>query len=99
MAVYIDGKGIDFGDRPQQRHLFTDGDPQELHELAQEIGLRRSWYQNKGRAERHPHYDVMGARLYMDALKAGAIEVDFRETAKLFGMTKGGEQDVGDGEQ
>lgn len=85
MAVYIDGKGCPNGalNNGPKWHMFTDGDARELHDLAQGIGLRRQWYQDMGRAAMHPHYDVIGQRLYMEAVKAGAIEVAPQEGALI----------------
>lgn len=42
-------------------HLTSDLGDGELHEFAVSVGLKRSWYQDKGKAKAHPHYDVMGA--------------------------------------
>lgn len=42
-------------------HLTSDTSADELHEFAVGIGMKRSWYQDKGKAAEHPHYDVMGA--------------------------------------
>ena len=38
-------------------HLFTEpgGNLDELHQVAESIGLRRSWFQG---SHRYPHYDV-----------------------------------------
>lgn len=63
----------------EQGHLATDGNLEELHALAQRIGLLREWYQDKGKAARHPHYDVMGKRLRQEAINAGAVPVGSKE--------------------
>jgi len=47
-------------------HLVADSF-EELHEFAQSIGLRRSWFQQK----RYPHYDLLG-RKKKEAMDAGA---------------------------
>jgi hypothetical protein len=48
-------------------HLFGD-DPAELHALASRIGLKRSWYQDKGNL---PHYDLTRSKRAA-AIGAGA---------------------------
>jgi hypothetical protein len=56
-------------------HLFTDSeDLTELHDFAQSIGLRRSWFQDK---ESGAHYDVTD-RLRQRAINAGAQPVAWR---------------------
>ena len=46
--------------------IYTDGQhtvadtEEELHEFFMNImGFEIEWYQDKGRAEKHPHYDVL----------------------------------------
>jgi hypothetical protein len=51
-------------------HMMTDGDISELHEMAEKIGLHRSWFQNK---PRHPHYDLTPGKRKI-AIQNGAIE-------------------------
>ena len=36
-------------------HMWTDGDPEELHKMAAALGLQRSWYQDH---KTLPHYDI-----------------------------------------
>lgn len=51
-------------------HMFADTE-YELHRLAEDIGLKRSWFQNR---EDMPHYDLVpGVRA--KAIRYGAIEV------------------------
>lgn len=50
-------------------HLTADTE-EELHELAQRIGLKRAWFQNK----RVPHYDLTASKREA-ALAAGAVFV------------------------
>lgn len=54
-------------------HMFTDGDLSELHNLAQKIGLKREWFQDK----RLPHYDLTPSRRVL-ALRNGAVEATHR---------------------
>lgn len=70
MAIYVDpifnwpGKG-------EWCHMATDGDLSELHAMAQRIGLKRSWFQNK---PRYPHYDLRPSKRTL-AIRLGAVEV------------------------
>jgi hypothetical protein len=52
-------------------HMFTDQfDLTELHQMAQRIGLKRSWFQNP-RPGDHPHYDLAPSKRAL-ALANGA---------------------------
>lgn len=62
-------------------HLTVDGETprhiEALHDFAQRIGLKRSWFQKKST----PHYDLtIGKRA--EALAAGAVEVGAMEQAR-----------------
>lgn len=50
---------------------------EELHEMAERIGLRRSWFQNG----RIPHYDLTSARRG-HALELGAVFVPAKTQAR-----------------
>lgn len=52
---------------------------EELHVMAEKIGLRRKWFQNH---TVHPHYDLT-PRKRVAALDAGAIFLTAREQAKI----------------
>lgn len=54
-------------------HLFADT-LEELHAMADRIGMRRAWFQDHGRL---PHYDLVPPRRAA-AVAAGAIELDRR---------------------
>lgn len=90
MTVYVDNVRIKASVGPYKDrswcHLLTD-DPtmNELHALAQRIGLQRSWFQPPKplRADRpipwwRGHYDVTEAKR-KEAVLAGAIEIHFVE--------------------
>lgn len=64
MTVYLDTMG----------HLRADT-PDELHAFAQQIGLRREWYQDRPRLW---HYDITTASKQRRAIRAGAVLVDPR---------------------
>lgn len=74
MAVYVDTSRNKFG-RMIMCHMVADT-PQELHAMADAIGMRRAWFQNTG-PKRTPHYDVCLARR-AKAIGLGAIVVDRR---------------------
>lgn len=50
----------------------------ELHALADAIGLRRAWFQKRARV---PHYDLTPSKREL-ALRAGAIFVPGKEQAR-----------------
>lgn len=54
-------------------------DLDELHDFAQELGLWRSWFQNK---PYRPHYDVREEH-YHQAVRLGAQPVKRRELVEL----------------
>ena len=71
MSVYVDlanntWKGKMWG------HMIADT-LEELHELADKIGLKRKWLQDKGK--HMPHYDVTRSKREL-AIRAGAIEIN-----------------------
>jgi Protein of unknown function (DUF4031) len=72
MSVYVD--------QPVHRfrhmlmcHMLADT-PEELHEMADRIGMARKWYQRDAST---PHYDLSKEKRAA-AIAAGAIEVDRR---------------------
>ena len=80
MAVYVDmlwpvppGRRWKWN---QACHMFADT-PEDLHVMAEQIGLKRAWFQNQ--PGHFPHYDLTeGVRTA--AVRAGAVEVDRRTT-------------------
>lgn len=94
MTVYVDDAFIpatvpNGGRKVKSRwcHLIADTED-ELHEFAQRIGLRRSWFQvpkfagkpckPDSRAAQNWHYDVTESRRAA-AVRLGAVEVTQRE--------------------
>jgi hypothetical protein len=51
---------------------------EELHEMADKIGLKRSWFQGKAST---PHYDLIESKREL-ALKNGAVFKSAREQAQ-----------------
>ncbi len=44
-------------------HMVSTEGPEELHKFAARVCLDRAWYQESGRAARHPHYDLTTPRI------------------------------------
>jgi hypothetical protein len=59
-------------------HLWSDSDIEELHKLAEKIGLKRSYFQNK---PSFPHYDVIPSKRTL-ALKYGAQYMSLKDWIK-----------------
>lgn len=55
-------------------HMWADS-LEELHEMADKVGMKRAWFQNK---ESLPHYDLVPSRRAR-AIKHGAIEASLRD--------------------
>ena len=69
MTVYVDSFYTPFR-RMKMCHMLADTE-EELHEMAERIGMRRSWFQGD-------HYDVSKSKRAL-AVAAGAREVTSRE--------------------
>ncbi len=78
MAIYIDNFAEEFPtmckyQRMKMSHMMSDTSLEELHQFAESLGLKRSWFQRSGGA----HYDVaMGKRKL--ALEKGAVDLPIR---------------------
>lgn len=69
------------GREVQSCHMFSDQvDLSELHALAQSIGLKRAWFQDKKTA---PHYDLVPSKR-IAAVAAGVVAVSCREASGLW---------------
>lgn len=77
MTVYVDSARNIFG-RMKMSHMIAD-DLNELHAMADKIGLKRIHFQNN---PRHPHYDVSQVKRSL-AIKHGAVEIGSRDLIKL----------------
>ncbi len=76
MPVYLDPM-VDHGKRiglagPEWCHMIADT-LDELHAMAERIGLRRAWFQPSSSA---PHYDIGSGGLRALAVRLGAVECD-----------------------
>ena len=71
MTVYVDDMAAPFG-RMVMFHMVADTD-EELHAMADKIGVARRWHQKAGTM--HSHYDICKAKR-AQAVAHGAVEVD-----------------------
>lgn len=76
MSVYVD-KSKSICGRMLTSHLLADTES-ELHAMAQEIGLKRDWFQSKDT----PHYDISQSKRKL-AINLGAIELSNKEVVNL----------------
>lgn len=76
MAVYVDCGKRPYG-RMLMSHMLADT-PQELHAMADRIGVSRRWFQPYS----SPHYDVCQEKRSL-AIEAGAEVVDMRGTVAV----------------
>ena len=83
MAVYVDKKKYPIrGSRGRVMymcHMLADTE-EELHAMADAIGVARKHFQNA--PGKTPHYDICQAKKEM-ALQRGAIEIGFRKTVEI----------------
>ncbi|MEQ1934665.1 MAG: DUF4031 domain-containing protein [Fimbriimonadaceae bacterium] len=88
--IYVD-EIVDYADlMPSKRALFARTGSKwchmradtldELHAMAEAIGMKRSWFQDK---PGFPHYDLVPKRRAL-AVKRGAKEISAREWPRLF---------------
>jgi hypothetical protein len=83
MSVYVDevrvylkkGKGF----TEHWCHMMADT-PEELHAMADKIGLARRWFQDK---PRFPHYDLRPSKRIL-AVNFGAEEISAKEMVTRF---------------
>jgi hypothetical protein len=83
MAVYVDKMRHAFG-RMIFCHMVADS-VEELHAMADIIGLKRNWFQDKGSM---PHYDICLSKRKR-AIKAGATVINRHDLAALIRRLKG----------
>lgn len=85
MAVYVDhpvrydkAPRAPSGVRMVMCHMLADT-PEELHAMAEKLGLHRKWYQRDAST---PHYDVCKSKRVL-AIELGAIECNRREIVEV----------------
>lgn len=76
MAVYVDNGQIQYR-RMKMCHMLADT-IEELHSMADKIGIKREWFQN----ETTPHYDICQSKKQL-AIQNGAIEADRKKVVEL----------------
>jgi hypothetical protein len=72
MSVYVDNAVWPYRGM-LMCHMVADT-PEELHAMADKIGMQRKWFQSFVKARR-PHYDISEPKRKL-AVQYGAIEVD-----------------------
>ncbi|TLX16339.1 DUF4031 domain-containing protein [Rhizobium sp. MHM7A] len=85
MAVYVDSGRWKFRGMIMC-HMLADTEI-ELHAMAALIGCKREWYQWHAST---PHYDLPLFRR-QEAIKAGAIEIDRKQTVALIRRIRTGQ--------
>jgi len=78
MAVYVDKMRAAYR-RMVMCHMLADTDD-ELHAMADRIGVARRWHQKASTP--HSHYDICLSKR-AQAVAAGAIEIDRQQLAAL----------------
>jgi len=78
VSVYVDDMRASFG-RMVMCHMLADT-TDELHAMADRIGVARKWAQHAGTYREH--YDISLSKR-AEAVAAGAIEITWRETGRI----------------
>lgn len=78
MTVYVDNMRAPFG-RMVMCHMLADTD-EELHAMADRIGVARRWHQKAGTP--HGHYDIALSKRAM-AVRCGAVEITSSELGRI----------------
>jgi len=68
--IYVDTMEAEFG-RMIMYHMFSDISIEELNWMADRIGVKRKWFQNK---PGFPHYDICKSKKTL-AIKYGAKKI------------------------
>lgn len=79
MAVYVDDMRAKFG-RMVMCHMIADT-LQELHDMADKIGVQRKWYQGPPKT-RHEHYDIALSKRGL-AIENGAIAITWKQCSAM----------------
>lgn len=82
--VYVDDMRANYG-RLILCHMLADSD-QELHEMADKIGVARKWWQSPEKTY-VSHYDVASGRR-LKAIALGAIPITSRQAVALINRKK-----------
>lgn len=76
--VYVDDMRAPYG-RMIMCHMLADTD-EELHAMAQKIGVNRRWHQRAGTI--YSHYDICMSKREL-AVNHGAIEINQKQVGEL----------------
>lgn len=76
MAVYVDDMNAQYG-RMRMSHMLADSD-EELHAMADRIGVARKWHQAPPRHD--SHYDIALSKKAL-AVEAGAVEISWKQAS------------------
>lgn len=79
MSVYVDDMRAGYG-RMVMCHMVADTE-EELHAMADKIGVDRKWYQYPKKS-RYPHYDIALSKRAL-AVAAGAQEIRWRDAPEI----------------
>jgi len=79
MSVYVDEAIWPYG-RMIMCHMLADTES-ELHQMADQLGISRRWFQGQGKA-RYPHYDICKSKRAL-AVQLGAVEINRRQFVDL----------------
>jgi hypothetical protein len=86
MTVYVDDwrqQATVGGHNARWSHMFSDVSDEELHAFAEQLGLRRSYFQKAGDPiQLRRHYDVT-ENVRLKALKAGATAITWRDAGRM----------------
>lgn len=88
MAVYVDDMHAGYG-RMVMCHMLADTDD-ELHTMADRIGVARRWHQKNGTP--HSHYDICKAKRAL-AVEFGAVQIGRRELAEIIQRKRAAESE------
>lgn len=82
MTVFVDDMRATYG-RLIMCHMIADTED-ELHAMAERIGVARRWFQDPRTMPRvsHPHYDIALSKRRL-AVSFGAVEVTLRQCALM----------------
>jgi hypothetical protein len=78
MSVYVDSEKNHYR-HMVMCHMVADT-LDELHAMAQHLGLKRSWFQTSRSGM--PHYDICQSKREQ-AIRFGAVEIDRRKMVEL----------------
>lgn len=81
MTVYVDDMEAPFG-RMKMCHLLADTD-EELHEMAEKIGVARKWHQAPPKHD--SHYDIAKTKKAL-ALEHGAVAITWKQAGAMNGV-------------